>query len=153
LYGMARHQSLAWVTLMESVANLILSIVLIGPFGIVGDAAGTAIPLLCTTLFFMPRHLCRVLGISVRSFVFEAYKLPLLLLTPFVVALVVLKRWFIPHTYLQVGLQIALALIPYGAGVAWAFWSNRVWHVDQSMVQNTPDEVSVALIESYQEEP
>jgi O-antigen/teichoic acid export membrane protein len=86
LYGMARHQSLAWVTLMESVANLILSIVLIGPFGIVGDAAGTAIPLLCTTLFFMPRHLCRVLGISVRTFVFEAYKLPLLLLTPFVVA-------------------------------------------------------------------
>jgi len=152
LYGMARHQSLAWVTLMESVANLILSIVLITPFGIVGDAAGTAIPLLCTTLFFMPRHLCRLLGIRVRTFFWEAYTLPLVLVTPFVVALLVLKRWFVPHTYLQVALQILLALIPYGAGVLWAFYSNRIWNVKASLVAKRPDEVAVALIESYQED-
>jgi len=35
---------------MESIANLLLSIMLIRPFGIVGDAGGTAIPLFCTSL-------------------------------------------------------------------------------------------------------
>jgi O-antigen/teichoic acid export membrane protein len=152
LYGMARHRSLAWVTLMESIANLILSIVLIGPFGIVGDAAGTAIPLLCTNLYFMPRHLCRLLGIRVRTFVVEAYKLPVLLIIPFVIALLLLKRWFIPHTYLQVALQIAVALIPYGVGVLWALRSDRIWHINKNLATKRPDEVAVALVESYQED-
>jgi len=91
---------------MESIANLILSIVLIRPFGIVGDAAGTAIPLLCTTLHFLPRHLCRVLGIRVRAFVREAYTLPLLLVIPQIATLLLLKRWFVPHNYAQLGVQI-----------------------------------------------
>jgi O-antigen/teichoic acid export membrane protein len=152
LYGMARHQSLAWVTLMESIANLILSIVLIRPFGIVGDAAGTAIPLFCTTLYFMPRHLCRVLGIRVLTFFREAYTLPILLLMPFVAALLLVRRWFIPHTYLEVGFQILICLIPYGAGVLWAGWTKRVWHVSEELTRNQLDEVAVALIETYQEE-
>jgi len=152
LYGMARHQSLAWVTLMESIANLILSIVLIGPFGIVGDAAGTAIPLLCTNLYFMPRHLCRLLGIRVRTFLVEAYTLPLLLVAPLVVALFILKRWFVPHTYLQLGLQIMIAMVPYGAGVCWAFYANRIWHVKPNLAVQCTDEVGVALMESYQED-
>jgi O-antigen/teichoic acid export membrane protein len=152
LYGMARHQSLAWVTLMESIANLILSIVLIRPFGIVGDAAGTAIPLFCTTLYFMPRHLCRVLGIRVLTFLREAYTLPILLLIPFVAALLLVRRWFIPHNYLEVGFQILICLIPYGAGVLWAGWTKRVWHVSEELTRNQLDEVAVALIETYQEE-
>ena len=152
LYGMARHQAMAWVTLMESIANLILSIVLIGPFGIVGDAAGTAIPLLCTNLFFMPRHLCRLLGIRIRTFVWETYKLPIALVTPFILALLLLRLWFIPHTYLQLALAVGFALVPYSVGVLWAFRSNRIWHVDKKLSADTHNEVALALIESYQEE-
>ena len=153
LYGMARHQAMAWVTLMESMANLILSIVLIKPFGIVGDAAGTAIPLLCTGLFFMPRHLCRLLGIRIRTFVWEAYKLPIALVIPFIFTLLLLKRWFVAHTYLQLALQLGIALLPYGAGLLWALWSNRIWRVDKDLTSNTQNELALALIESYQEEP
>jgi O-antigen/teichoic acid export membrane protein len=152
LYGMAKHQSLAWVTLMESIANLILSIVLIRPFGIVGDAAGTAIPLLCTTLYFMPRHLCRLLGIRVRTFLREAYSLPVILVAPCVVTLLLVRHWFIARTYVQVAFQILVGLVPYGAGVLWAVWTNRVWHVGEELTSKQIDEVSVALIETYQEE-
>jgi hypothetical protein len=38
LFGMARHRPLAVAVILEGVANLILSIVLIRPYGIVGDA-------------------------------------------------------------------------------------------------------------------
>jgi O-antigen/teichoic acid export membrane protein len=152
LYGMAKHRSLAWVTAMESVANLILSIVLIRPFGIVGDAAGTAIPLFCTTLFFMPRHLCRVLGMRVRTFLREAYSLPLLLVIPFIAALLLAQRWFIPHTYLQVAFQVLLCMIPYGAGILWALWSKRIWQVRPDLTDQRMDEVAISLIETYQED-
>ena len=151
LYGMAQHRPLAWVTSMESIANLILSIVLIRPFGILGDAAGTTIPLLCTTLFFMPRHLCRVLEIRTSTFLRETYTLPLLLVTPSVVALLLMRHWYVAHTYLQVGLQILICLVPYGVGVLWALWSKRVWEVGE-LKQKDFDEISVALIETYQEE-
>jgi O-antigen/teichoic acid export membrane protein len=152
LYGMAQHQSLAWVTLMESMANLILSIFLVRRFGIVGDAAGTAIPLLCTTLYFLPRHLCRLLGVRVLTFVREAYTLPLLLVIPQAATLLLLKRWFIPHNYLQVGLQVLISMVPYSAGLAWAVWSKRVWQVRVELTPTEMDEVTVALMETYQEE-
>jgi len=151
LYGMARHKPLAWVSLMESIANLILSIVLIRPFGIVGDAAGTAIPLTCTTLYFMPRHLCRLLNVPVRAFLREAYTLPLLLCAPQVAVLLFMRHWFIAHTYVQVGFQILISLIPYGLGVLWAIWTKRVWQTGDLSGQQM-DEVAVALIETYQEE-
>jgi O-antigen/teichoic acid export membrane protein len=152
LYGMARHKSLALVTLMESIANLILSIVLIHPFGIIGDAAGTAIPLACTTLFFLPRHLCRLLNVPVRAFLRETYTLPLILCIPLIITLLLMRQWFIPHTYQQVGLQILISLVPYGIGVLWAIWTNRVWQMGE-LSRKEMDEVSLALIETYQEEP
>jgi O-antigen/teichoic acid export membrane protein len=151
LYGMAKHKALAWVTLMESIANLILSIVLIRPFGIVGDAAGTAIPLTCTTLVFMPRHLCRLLNVPLRAFVRETYTLPLMLCAPQVATLLLLRHWFVAHTYVQVGFQILISLVPYGLGVLWAIWTKRVWQMGELSSQQM-DEVAVALIETYQEE-
>jgi O-antigen/teichoic acid export membrane protein len=151
LYGMARHKPLAWVSLMESIANLILSIVLIRPFGIVGDAAGTAIPLTCTTLYFMPRHLCRLLNVPIGAFLREAYTLPLLLCVPQVAVLLFMRHWFIAHTYVEVGFQVLISLIPYGVGVLWAIWTKRVWQTGDLSGQQM-DEVAVALIETYQEE-
>lgn len=153
LYGMAKHQSLAWVTGMEAIANLILSIVLIRPFGVVGDALGTAIPLCCTGLFFLPRHLCRMLNVRLGAFLRESYVLPLSLSLPTVAVLLLLRRWFSAQNYLQLGLQILLGLVPYGVGVAWAFRTGRVWQVRRSPSQTEVDAVDVALIDSYTENP
>ena len=49
------------------------------PFGIIGDAFGTAIPLACSTIFFMPRHVSRLLSIRLTTYLREAYVLPFLL--------------------------------------------------------------------------
>jgi O-antigen/teichoic acid export membrane protein len=153
LYGMARHKSLAWVTGMEAIVNIILSIILIRPFGIIGDALGTAIPLTCTMLYFMPRHLCRILKVRVGTFLIEAYALPIMLCVPLLVALLLMRRWFFAHNYWQVGLQIIISLVPYGLGIAWAIWTGRVWKVDGLSVRKELDEVDAALIETFQQEP
>jgi O-antigen/teichoic acid export membrane protein len=145
LYGMARHKALAWVTGMEGIANLILSIALIRPFGVFGDAMGTAIPLTCTALFFLPRHLCRVLDVRLRSFLFEAYSLPVLLTLPTVLALVAVRQWFFARTYLQVALQIVIGLSPFALGLAWAIWSGRVWKVNLGLRSKGPIAVAVPL--------
>jgi O-antigen/teichoic acid export membrane protein len=151
LYGMARHKSLALVTGMEAIANLVLSIVLIRPFGIMGDALGTAIPLSCTALFFIPRHLCRVLNIRLLSYLREAFVLPLMLCAPTVGILLLMRWWFFARNYAQVGMQILISLIPYGLGLAWALWTKRIWNVPQLPSGRGFDEVGTALIGDYQE--
>lgn len=152
LYGMAKHQTYAWITLMESIANLILSVILIRPFGLIGDAAGTAIPLVLTTLYFMPRHMCRLLGVRLGAYLHQAYTLPILLCLPLAGTQLLVRHWFIARTYIQVGLQILISLVPYGLGVLWALWTKRIWTVGK-LSNEQMDEVAVALIETYQEEP
>jgi O-antigen/teichoic acid export membrane protein len=129
LFGISKHGTWAIVTLVEGICNLILSIILVRPYGIVGDAFGTAIPLTCSMVFFMPAHLCKRLGISLRHYLREAYVLPLIAVAPLVVCLLLMKRWFVPHNYWQLGIHLLAGGIVYGAALWWAYKTNRVLRV------------------------
>ena len=130
LFGMAKHKTLSWIVFMEAIANLVLSILLIRPLGLAGDALGTAIPLSCTALVFYPRHMCRLLGMRVSSFASQTFFLPLALCAPLVVALLAMRYWFVPSGYLQLAIQLLVAAAVYGAGLLWAFWTKRLWKVE-----------------------
>lgn len=126
LFGMSKHGKLAWVALIEGVSNLVLSILLVRPLGIRGDALGTAIPLLGTFLLFMPWHLCSRLGVRITTYLREAYLLPLMLCVPLASVLLLMRRWVIPHTYRQIIPQLLVAGIVYGLGLGWAYRSDRM---------------------------
>jgi O-antigen/teichoic acid export membrane protein len=131
LFGMGKHRTWAVVTLIEGIANVILSILLVRPYGIVGDAFGTAIPLMCSMTLFMPRHLCRILGIRLGDYLREAYVLPLLITAPLVLVLLLMRRWFIPHTYRQLAVQLLISGAVYGLGLLWVFASKRALQVGE----------------------
>ena len=116
-----------------------------------GDAIGTAIPLACSMIFFLPRHLCRLLGIKIATYLYRAFALPLGLCIPLVAALLLLKRWFIPHHLGELLIQLLIAGSVYAIGLAWAFWAHRAWDVGE-LGANSEDEITVALVETYQEE-
>lgn len=151
LWGMAKHRVWAWVVLAEGISNLVLSILLVRPYGIMGDAIGTAIPLTCSMIFFLPQHLCRLLGIKLRTYLARAFVLPLALCVPLVAVLLLMRSWFVPHRFGQLLLQLGIAGIVYGIGLAWCFWTRRAWDVGQ-LAANREDDVSLALVETYQEE-
>ena len=150
LWGMAKHRTWAWVVLAEGASNLILSVILVRPYGIMGDAIGTAIPLACSMILFLPRHLCRLLGINLRTYLYRAFVFPLALSAPLVAALLLMQRWFVPHRLGPLLIQLLIAGLVYGTGLAWAFWTHRAWDVGQ-LGANQEDEVTLALGETYQE--
>jgi O-antigen/teichoic acid export membrane protein len=119
LYGMARHRTLAFVWLAEGVVNLILSIVLLRYYGVIGVALGTTIPQLCTSLFFLPEHLCRLLGMRLRTFVSQTYSAPALLCAPLVGTLLLMRHFFGAHNYLELLVQVAAGGLVYGVGLLW----------------------------------
>ena len=156
LFGMGTHQGMAKVTLIEGVANLLLSIALVPSLGVVGDAMGTAIPLSCTFLLFMPFHLRKQIGVPVRDFVRQAYWLPLLLNLPLAVALWVANRFFTPRNLVQLVLEVGLTFLIYGLGVLWAYRTGRIFRVDEvaslAQVPPTPEVTAPVISVEYQEE-
>jgi O-antigen/teichoic acid export membrane protein len=129
LFGISKHRTWAFVTLAEGISNLILSILLVRPYGIIGDALGTAIPLTCSMVFFMPGHLCKQLGIRLWTYLREAFVLPIAVSTPLVLALLLMRRWFVAHNYWQLGIQLVVGGIVYGLGLAWVFLTSRALRV------------------------
>jgi O-antigen/teichoic acid export membrane protein len=135
LLGTSQHGPFGVVTLIEGVVNVILSIVLIRPYGIFGDALGTAIPLMYTVVFFIPRHTCRKFGIPVPTFLKQAYTLPLLITLPLAITLVVERRWFVPHHFLRLVLQLAIGWSIYGLCFLWIYKSKRAFQIDQGVLR------------------
>jgi O-antigen/teichoic acid export membrane protein len=149
---MAKHRTLAIATLLEGGANVFLSILLVRRFGVLGDAAGTAIPMLCTTLFFLPRHLCRVLKLRISVYLRQAYLLPLMLCAPLIAALVLMRYWFVAHNYFQLLIQLLVASAVYGVGLLWAIWTRKAWQVEGIHDLDTANQVAVGLIDTYQQD-
>jgi O-antigen/teichoic acid export membrane protein len=133
LMGMGRQRKLATVAVIEGLANVILSIALIRPLGIFGDALGTAIPLTFTMLVFLPRHMRKELGVPIRHFVREAYTLPLALVLPFVITLFLLRFWFVAHTLRQLVLQATIAGAVYAIPVSWTVLTKRAFRLGADM--------------------
>jgi O-antigen/teichoic acid export membrane protein len=141
LFGMSKHGKLAIVTLIEGVANLVLSIALVRPLGIWGDALGTAIPLFGTFVFFMPWHLCSRLGVRMWTYLRQAYLLPLTLCIPLAAVLLLMRKWRIPHSYRQLIPQVVVGCLVYGLGLGWAYLSNRALHTSDLAAMPAPLEL------------
>lgn len=118
LLGMGKHRTLAFVLLLEGGINVIFSILLVRRFGVVGVALGTAIPLACTSLFFLPRHICGQLEIPLSRFLSRTYVLPLALCVPLAGVLAFVQREFPAHGYGGLMLQIACGGTIY-CGALW----------------------------------
>jgi O-antigen/teichoic acid export membrane protein len=153
LFGMSKHQTWAMVALTEGIVNVVLSVLLVRPYGIVGDAIGTAAPLAATALFFLPWHLCRQLHIRMAVYLREAYLLPVMVCAPVVVVLLLMKRWFVPHNYAQLAAHLGVAGAVYGLALLWAFASKRALKIGHLQPEEAlgPAAAGVA-VENYSQE-
>jgi hypothetical protein len=106
-------------------------------------------------LFFMPGHLCKKLDIRLRTFVRESYLLPFLLCIPLAGVLLLMRRWFIPHNYRQLGLQLTIGTAVYGLGLLWASLTKRALGVDESSLKGSSEVGNMPVLppsEIYQQD-
>jgi O-antigen/teichoic acid export membrane protein len=92
LVGMARHRALAYITLAEAVANLVLSIILIRKIGLMGVAWGMVIPHLISTTVVLPLYTLHVVKLDLREYLRKAYLRPVLCALPVIVLGYVLRN-------------------------------------------------------------
>ena len=103
-YGIGEHRLVALSRVVEGAANLLLSITLIKPYGLVGVALGTAIPHAIMVGIVLPALLPTRLPIRLGDYYVRTYVRPFLAAVPFVAAC-----WTIAHVIVPTHLPLFLA--------------------------------------------
>jgi O-antigen/teichoic acid export membrane protein len=114
LKGAGRHRLLAVANATTAIANVLLSIALVGPLGLAGVALGTLIPIGSTAAFVLFPAACRRVGLPVAHVIREAIW-PALWPVAGLCAALWLGRIFQPTSLGALALQLAVAGLVYGA--------------------------------------
>jgi O-antigen/teichoic acid export membrane protein len=110
MQGIGKHQLLVPVYLLEALANLVMSIVLVRTMGIFGVAWGSTIPNLIVCFLFWPWYMRRTLQIPVRQYVASTWGWPLLAMVPFALGTYLIERIFPASNLLLFFSQVAATL-------------------------------------------
>lgn len=111
IMGVNQYRFLAPIILLEGVANLILSLILVGFLGLVGVALGTLIPSMITTLGYIPRLLSKSTGVRIETFYRDAWGIPLLACIPFAIGTLLVEQHF-PANNLAIFFGQVFMLLP-----------------------------------------
>jgi O-antigen/teichoic acid export membrane protein len=120
LMGISKHRALAPMAMGEGILNLILSIALVRPLGILGVAWGTTIPNLLQNTIVYPWYLCRTIGIPWRRYVMYSLIRPTAAMVPLALLTYLIEhRW--PATNLALFFIQVTLVLPAGAAGFWFF--------------------------------
>ena len=104
------------MTICTGIGNLILSILLVSRLGLAGVALGTLIASTIVAFGFMLPYSMRIIGVSTRTFVKEAFLPPLLPVIPMVAASYFLRAIFPPSNFIILGLLLGAGCTVYVLG-------------------------------------
>lgn len=112
LYGISKHGYYALTNSIEGVCNLLLTLILVKPYGIYGVALGTAIPMLIMKIAVQPVYICKLLGIGFRKFYLQ-----LMLPVVFFSSAFMFLFWLTTKNLVLRGLANLLILLMCGAAI------------------------------------
>lgn len=99
LFGIERHKGIMWFRLGEGLVIAVLGVAAVRIWGLLGFAWVIAITLLSTSFFLFPRHVCRLLGLSLRAYLVEGALKPCLLTLPMSAALLAVRSVLVIHSW------------------------------------------------------
>ncbi len=125
LQGMAKHKNLSLIYLTEACANLILSLILVRPYGMIGVALGTALTSTFSSLIAQPIYVCRVLSLGLVDYYRKAF-LPVLVATaPLVATIVGFQYVWLPQKFITMAVFCILSAALYFGAVYLIFFTKR----------------------------
>ena len=96
LFATGKQESLRNIVLGEAICNVALAFLLVRPFGTVGLAIATAVPMLISHVIVMPLVMQRVAGVSLRRYITEGVGRPIILAAVLTIFGYGLRQWIPP---------------------------------------------------------
>jgi O-antigen/teichoic acid export membrane protein len=119
LFGIGRHKGLIGFRLGEAAAIVVLGGIALKLSGLLAFSVVVSATLLFTSLILVPRHVCRLLGMSLSSYLIEGCLKPCLLAVPLSVFLVCLHSWFAVRSWFGLLSLITVGGVVYLASLLW----------------------------------
>jgi len=110
-FGVEKHKTAALWAIGEGIANLALSVILVHWYGIYGVALGTMIPSLFVQLFFWPRYVSKLVGLSGFDVIWNVWTPMVLAGVPFAIASYAVDA-LLPTRSLTIFFLQVLAVLP-----------------------------------------
>jgi O-antigen/teichoic acid export membrane protein len=124
LLGLCKHKVVAFFTLIQGLANIGLSLILVRRFGIIGVAIGTTVPMILLTGLALTVYFHRFLKLSLLSYLRRSCVSAVLIQGPFVALLLIVHDYYIPATLIACFGAVAIAGLPY-LGITMLVWVTR----------------------------
>jgi len=133
LLGLNKHRLMAYCRILEGIANIGLSILLIKHMGLMGAAFGVAIPHLIMVIIVLPIIITRVVKIRLSEYLRLSYYPPIIAVIPFTLACLLARHYFTPHSLLTFFGEIMVLLPVYIVGV----WFLSITEEEQQLCKKT----------------
>ncbi len=148
LQGMARHRILGFTALGSGIANLLLSLTLIGPLGLVGVALGTLIPTAIECIFIIQPYALRTIGVRWGDILRQAYGPALLPALPAVAVLATLQQMVAINSFWMLALVAGAGLAVYLTG----YFTLGAGSVERNLIRDAVQRVS-GMVQTYRAGP
>lgn len=149
VYGMEKHQPVAFWAILEGVANLGLSIFLVRRIGIIGVAIGTTIPSLFVEFVLWPPYVCGLVGISVLEYLWQTWVRTTVAVVPFSLACYLVERYWPARSLAIFFMQIAFVLPLFPLTLALIYRDELM----QQMRERFPGSTQLNLRNEYESTP
>jgi O-antigen/teichoic acid export membrane protein len=130
LQGIAKHGSLAYISIGEAAVNLVLSIILVRRHGIIGAAIGTLVPMVIANLVFIPWYTCRQVNLSIARFFIRGILVPLVPAIIFGILLYIGSRTFNINSWIRFVATLGACLGFYSL-CSWRMCLSRQERIDR----------------------
>ena len=120
LFGISRHKGVVFLSILNALLNLGLSIAFVKPLGLAGVALGTAIPLAVISGVITAWYAARALDLPMRRYLWEGMFRPGLIALTFLIPAVAAQTLWRPTGWLALGLACFLSWLFFVA-IAWRF--------------------------------
>ncbi|MBU0985409.1 MAG: oligosaccharide flippase family protein [candidate division Zixibacteria bacterium] len=112
LFGISRHHHLLRVLVLEAALKLVLSLILIGPYGLQGMAIAAAVPQFLLYVSLYPILIARELEVSPVIILLASIRSGFAAMFVALPMAVALRVWLPPETWLMFSLNIVLVGLP-----------------------------------------
>ena len=128
MFGTGNQKPVAKWSVIEAILNFVLSLVLVKTIGIYGVAWGTAISMALIHLIFWPRYVQKILGVSVKKYLWNGWIVLTLCSIPFAIASALVDRYWPAKSLPIFALQI-LAILPVYVISVGLFFRNEALNI------------------------
>jgi O-antigen/teichoic acid export membrane protein len=125
LYGIGRLRWFARLVILEALANLLLSVLLVTPLGIEGVALGTALPNVAANVILIG-YICRTVDLKVGAYLRRSFVAPSLVAGLLALAWGMLLNWHPPASWASLLTLAGMGLGGYALLALLAEWGPEV---------------------------